>query len=53
MSGIFLIIEATRQVRSECGLRQVTNLRASLLSDGMGGMLSAAGTPVLWNDHMK
>jgi len=53
MSGILLIIEATRQVRGACGLRQATNLRASLLTVRMGGMLSAAGTPVLWNDHMR
>jgi len=53
MYGIFPIIEATPQVRSECGLRQVSNLRASLVMDRIGGMLSSAGTLVLWNDHMR
>ena len=46
MYGVFPIIEATRQQRGECGARQVPNVKLSLVN-GMGGMLSAAGTLVL------
>jgi len=49
MYGIFPIIEAARQLRGECGPRQVPNAKLSLVN-GMGGMLSAAGTLVLSND---
>ena len=49
MYGIFPIIEATRQLRGECGPRQVPGAHTSLVN-GMGGMLSAAGTLVLSNE---
>jgi acetyl-CoA acetyltransferase len=46
MYGIFPIIEAVRQQRGECGERQVPGAKMSLVN-GMGGMLSTAGTIVL------
>lgn len=49
MYGIFPLIEAARQLRGECGDRQVPNAKVSLVN-GMGGMLSAAGTVVLSNE---
>jgi len=39
MRGIFLVIEATKQLRGECGPRQVTDCQVALCH-GTGGMLS-------------
>jgi acetyl-CoA acetyltransferase len=50
MYGIFPIIESVRQLRGECGPRQVPNVKLSLVN-GMGGMLSAAGTLVLASER--
>jgi acetyl-CoA acetyltransferase len=49
MYGIFLLIEATRQLRGECGPRQVSDARLAL-AHGTGGVLSSAATVILGRD---
>jgi acetyl-CoA acetyltransferase len=46
MRGVFLLIEATRQLRGECGDRQVPNAQIALCN-GTGGYFSSCGTVVL------
>tara|TARA_Y100001970_G_scaffold228765_1_gene283449 strand:- start:3824 stop:4996 length:1173 start_codon:yes stop_codon:yes gene_type:complete len=46
MYGMFLLLEATRQLRGEAGARQVENCKTSLVN-GTGGALSSTGTLVL------
>ena len=50
MYGIFLLIEATRQLRGECGPRQVAGVRTALVH-GTGGVLSSAATVILTQDQ--
>ena len=50
MYGIFLLIEATRQLRSECGSRQVADARLAL-AHGTGGVLSSAATVILGKER--
>ena len=44
MRGIFLVIEATKQLRGECGPRQVKDCKIAL-AHGTGGTLGTASLP--------
>jgi acetyl-CoA acetyltransferase len=49
MRGIFLIIEAVRQLRAEAGARQVPGARLACVN-GTGGWFSSASTMILGID---
>ena len=49
MFGIFLLIEAARQLRQESGERQVKEARTALCN-GIGGSLASSGTVILGVD---
>lgn len=51
MYGIFLIIEAVRQLRGECGPRQVENAQTALVH-GTGGVLSSCATVILGREKV-
>jgi acetyl-CoA acetyltransferase len=49
MYGLFLLIEAVRQLRGECGERQVKDCEVAI-AHGNGGVLSSQATVILGSE---
>ncbi|MBV9138971.1 MAG: thiolase, partial [Hyphomicrobiales bacterium] len=50
MYGIFLLIEAARQIRGECAERQIAGCEVAL-AHGNGGVLSSQATVILGSEE--